>query len=121
MTTSEIKKLLDKYLDNTIGGSMRSHNHHVQAGYIQGFQDCADLLLPLVEALEFYKSGEHFYEQGGRNYTEDGQDCSCYFEPENPSGEPLNYLEGHGDYGYEDGSIARQALNTLAQKLGGEG
>lgn len=64
-------------------------------------------------ALEFYANGEHVHEYGGSNYTEDGKECPNYAEPESVSGEPANYREGHGDYGYEDGSIARAALAKL--------
>jgi hypothetical protein len=69
------------------------------------------------KALQFYSDGDHFVDHGGTNYTPDGSCCPHYAEAENPSGEPVNYLEGHGDYGLEDGSIARQAILT-ASKIG---
>lgn len=64
----------------------------------------------LVAALNFYANGEHFIDHGGANFTPDGSCCPFYQDAENPSGEPVNYLEGHGDYGIEDGTIARKAL-----------
>lgn len=80
----------------------------------KGFDACKDILMPEIEkltiALVQYASGDHINEYGGTNYTPNGECCPHYAMPETVSGEPANYLEGHGDYGFEDGSIAKLAL-----------
>lgn len=64
----------------------------------------------LRAALGFYGDKHHIHDHGGSNYTDNGECCQYYSEPDTVSGEPANYFEGHGDYGFEDGSIARVAL-----------
>lgn len=57
----------------------------------------------LKSALEFYAGGNHFEECND-------EECDKYADPETVSGEPENFVCGHGDYTVEDGSIAQAAL-----------
>lgn len=94
------------------------YGNDFEAGYHNGARAMAEHLMPLVEALEFYRKQQHIHDYGGTNFTPNGECCPHYSEPETVSGEPMNYYEGHGDYGFEDGSFARKALESVG--LGGE-
>ena len=65
----------------------------------------------LEECLRFYANGNHFEDMGGNNYTPDNSECPHYADADNVSGEPINWLEGHGDYRVEDGSFAKICLD----------
>lgn len=80
---------------------------------IQGFmplplhRDIDFLIAKLDEAhgaLRFYAKGNHFEFDGPNT------ECEKESEPETVSGEPTNWLCGHGDFTFEDGFVAREAL-----------
>lgn len=65
----------------------------------------------LKNALQFYANGSHFEQS-------DDELCPNYAEAETVSGEPHNFVCGHGDYTAEDGAIARVALEEIGKESG---
>lgn len=63
-----------------------------------------------IEVIQFYAAEEHFEYAPAHSEEEE---CPQESDPETVSGEPINFLCGHGDFTYEDGSIAREFLKEV--------
>lgn len=63
----------------------------------------------MADALKFYADCSHFEQDNS-----EPPECEKQSEAETVSGEPQNYFCGHGDFTFEDGSIA----STVIEKWG---
>ena len=106
--TNELQKALQAYgekMAKGLPGSIRSP--HEADLYCDGFKQALELMTPLIEALEFYASGEHIHD--------------LQADLENPSGETGNWVCDSDDkFNLENGGFARKAFTDLRKKVGAE-